>query len=65
MMSGHGANLIFFDKKIKIGRPEHSLIPTLLKDAYKIRYKNFISDKKKSHKITIVRPNIFYIIHET
>ena len=27
MMSGHGANPIFFNKK-KIGRPEHSLIPT-------------------------------------
>ena len=25
MMSGHGGNPIFFDKKIKIGRPEHSL----------------------------------------
>ena len=25
MISGHGANLIFFDKNIKIGRPEHSL----------------------------------------
>ena len=24
-MSGHGANLIFFNTKIKIGRPEHSL----------------------------------------
>ena len=23
-MSGHGANPIFFNKKIKIGRPEHS-----------------------------------------
>ena len=27
MMFGHGANPIFFDKKIKIGRPEHSLTP--------------------------------------
>ena len=27
MMSGHGANPIFFNKKIKIGRPEHSLTP--------------------------------------
>ena len=28
MMSGHGANPIFFNKKIiKIGRPEHSLPP--------------------------------------
>ena len=26
MMSGHGANPIFFNKKIKIGRPEH--LPT-------------------------------------
>ena len=26
-MSGHGANPIFFNKKIKIGRPEHSLNP--------------------------------------
>ena len=26
-MSGHGANPIFFNKKIKIGRPEHSLTP--------------------------------------
>ena len=25
MMSGHGGNPIFFNKKIKIGRPEHSL----------------------------------------
>ena len=25
MMSGHGENPIFFNKKIKIGRPEHSL----------------------------------------
>ena len=29
MMSGHGGNPIFFDKKIKVGRPEHSLIPHL------------------------------------
>ena len=27
MMSGHGANRIFFNKK-KIGRPEHSPFPT-------------------------------------
>ena len=27
MMSGHGGNPIFFDKKIKVGLPEHSLIP--------------------------------------
>ena len=27
MMSGHGANPIFFNNKIKIGRPEHSLTP--------------------------------------
>ena len=27
MMSGHGGNPIFFNKKIKIGRPEHSLTP--------------------------------------
>ena len=26
-MPGHGANSIFFDKKMKIGRPEHSLTP--------------------------------------
>ena len=27
MMSGHGGNPIFFNKKIKIGCPEHSLTP--------------------------------------
>ena len=27
MMSGHGANPIFFNKKIKFGRPEHALTP--------------------------------------
>ena len=27
MMPGHGGNPIFFNKKIKIGRPEHSLTP--------------------------------------
>ena len=27
MMSGRGGNPIFFNKKIKIGRPEHSLTP--------------------------------------
>ena len=27
-MSGHGANSIFINKKINIGRPEHSLIPS-------------------------------------
>ena len=27
MMSGHGGNPIFFNKKIKIGRPEHSSTP--------------------------------------
>ena len=27
MMPGHGANPIFFNKKIKIGRPEHLIIP--------------------------------------
>ena len=27
MMSGHGGNPIFFNKKIKIGRQEHSLTP--------------------------------------
>ena len=27
MMSGHGRNPIFVNKKIKIGRPEHSLTP--------------------------------------
>ena len=26
-MSGHGVNPIFFDKKMKIGRPEHLLTP--------------------------------------
>ena len=26
-MSGHGGNPIFFNKKIKIGRPEDSLTP--------------------------------------
>ena len=30
MMSGHGGNPIFLNKKIKIGRPEHSLTPTPL-----------------------------------
>ena len=29
-MSGHGANPVFFNKKIKIGRPEH-LLPTTSK----------------------------------
>ena len=29
MMSGHGANPIFFNKKIKIGRPELRLTPHL------------------------------------
>ena len=29
MMSGHGANPIFFDEKIKIGRPVHSVPPQL------------------------------------
>ena len=27
MMSGHGRNPIFFNKKIKIGRPENLLTP--------------------------------------
>ena len=27
MMSGHGANSVFFNKKIKTGRPEHFLSP--------------------------------------
>ena len=27
MMSGHGENPIFFNKKINIRRPEHSLAP--------------------------------------
>ena len=27
MMSYHGANLIFFNKRIKIRRPQHSLTP--------------------------------------
>ena len=27
MMSGHGANPIFFNKKTKVGRPEHLLAP--------------------------------------
>ena len=31
MMSGHGANPIFCNKKIKIGRPEHLLPPTPLR----------------------------------
>ena len=30
MMSGHGANPLFFNEKIKIGHPEHSQTPTLL-----------------------------------
>ena len=30
MMSGHGANPIFLIKTIKIGLPEHSLIPNPL-----------------------------------
>ena len=29
MMSGHGANPTFFNKKNKDGRPEHSLTPHL------------------------------------
>ena len=29
MMSGHGSNPIFFNKKNKIGRPEHPLAPSL------------------------------------
>ena len=28
MMSVHDTNLIFFNTKIKIGRPEHSLTPS-------------------------------------
>ena len=32
MMSGHNANSIFFNKKIKIGRPEHLLTPTPTSD---------------------------------
>ena len=32
MMSGHGTNPIFFNKKIKIGRPEHSPPPPLTSD---------------------------------
>ena len=31
MMSSHGGNPIFVNKKIKIGRPEHSLTPTPLR----------------------------------
>ena len=31
MMSGDGANRIFCNKKIKIGRPEHSLTPTFVR----------------------------------
>ena len=31
MMSGHGHDPIFFNKKIKIGRPEHSLNPQPLR----------------------------------
>ena len=27
MMSGHGENPIFFNKKVKIGHPENSLTP--------------------------------------
>ena len=27
MISGHGANPIFFNKEMKIGRPEHSFTP--------------------------------------
>ena len=27
MVSGHGRNPIFFNKKIKMGHPEHSLTP--------------------------------------
>ena len=27
MMSGHGPNSIFFNKKVKVGRPEHFLSP--------------------------------------
>ena len=30
-MSGHGLNLIFFNKKIKIGHPEHLLTPNPLR----------------------------------
>ena len=26
-MSGHGANLVFINKKIRIGSPEHALTP--------------------------------------
>ena len=31
MISGHGVNLIFFNKKIKIGPPKHLLAPTPLR----------------------------------
>ena len=27
MISGHGPNPIFFNEKLKIGRPEHSVTP--------------------------------------
>ena len=32
MMSGHGTNPIFFNKKIKIGCPEHLLNPRPMSD---------------------------------
>ena len=32
MMSGHGPNLTFFNKKVKIGHPEHSLTHTPTSD---------------------------------
>ena len=31
MMSGHGTNPVFFNKKIKIGRLEHSLLPSYVR----------------------------------
>ena len=31
MRSGHSANLVFFNKELKIGRPEHSLTLTALR----------------------------------
>ena len=48
MMSGHGTNPIFFNKKIKIGRPEHSLPPTPTSDDF-----SFLPDTLKVDVISV------------
>ena len=55
MISGHGTNSILFNKKIKVGRPEHSLTPHTLLFAQLCRLPSSIGFPNTSNELIFLR----------